>query len=369
MKRKKILVVSKSFYPQNSPRSFRTTELVKEFARQGHSVTILTHKLDEHSKFEKEYNIKFKDLGPKHWKSIDSKGSGTLLRKIIRHSLTHFAEYPDLEYVNLVYSALKRESGYDLLVSIAIPYPVHWGVARAQSNRHNVAKVWIADCGDPYMGQENGLFAKPFYFKYVEKWFCRRTDFLTVPTEASKQAYYPEFREKIKVIPQGFKFEDICLGKNLIINQVPTFAYAGSFYPGKRDPKELLNYLSSLKQDFRFVIYTKQENLVLPYVKQGDSRIELKNYIPREELLQEIQRMDFVINFENFGSTQTPSKLIDYAILDKPILSIKTGELDKNKVSQFLDGDFSRAVIIENKDQYRIENVTRKFLNLLNISL
>lgn len=30
-----ILIVSGSFYPQNTPRSFRTTELAKEFGRLG----------------------------------------------------------------------------------------------------------------------------------------------------------------------------------------------------------------------------------------------------------------------------------------------------------------------------------------------
>lgn len=39
---RKILIISRSFYPMNSPRSFRTTELAKEFARQGHEVRALT---------------------------------------------------------------------------------------------------------------------------------------------------------------------------------------------------------------------------------------------------------------------------------------------------------------------------------------
>ena len=34
--KKRILIVSRSFYPDNSPRAFRTAELSKEFARQGH---------------------------------------------------------------------------------------------------------------------------------------------------------------------------------------------------------------------------------------------------------------------------------------------------------------------------------------------
>jgi hypothetical protein len=38
---KKILIISRSFYPMNSPRSFRTTELAKEMASNGHDITLL----------------------------------------------------------------------------------------------------------------------------------------------------------------------------------------------------------------------------------------------------------------------------------------------------------------------------------------
>ena len=35
-----FLLVSVSFYPENSPRSFRATELAKELCRQGHKVLV-----------------------------------------------------------------------------------------------------------------------------------------------------------------------------------------------------------------------------------------------------------------------------------------------------------------------------------------
>ena len=36
----KILIISGSFYPDNSPRAFRTTELAKRFCKLGHDVTV-----------------------------------------------------------------------------------------------------------------------------------------------------------------------------------------------------------------------------------------------------------------------------------------------------------------------------------------
>lgn len=368
MHKKRILIVSRSFFPINSPRSFRTTELAKEFARQGHEVTVLTPKTSEHISFSKENNIVIKDLGMQTWKPIYLKGTGLalLMRRAIRRLTKLLFEYPDIELMGMVKRALKKENGYDMLISIAVPYPIHWGVARVwrRSGKNNPARLWIADCGDPYMGQENDSFKAPFYFKFVEKWTFRKTDYITVPTEGAREAYYPEFHSKIKVIPQGFRFEDILIEKKLKNNSIPTFAYAGGFIPGRRDPSELLEFLINWEQDYCFHIYTKSSALVKPFIKKGRGRIILHEFIPRIELLLKLSQMDFVVNFENIGNKQTPSKIIDYAIIKKPILSIKTGSLDIAIVEEFLQGNFNNAYIVENIDQYRIENIISEFLKL-----
>ena len=70
------------------------------------------------------------------------------------------------------------------------------------------------------------------------------------------------------------------------------------------------------------------------------------------------------MNFANQGSAQTPSKLIDYAIIDKPILNIVTGGLNRQSVEEFLNGDYVQSLKIENIDNYRIENVIQSFINL-----
>ena len=87
--KKKILIVSRSFYPENSPRSFRTTELAKEFARQGHDVTVFTPSVKEHREFEQEHGVLIKDLGHPKWRSIDLKGSG--LNFLFRRAVKRFS--------------------------------------------------------------------------------------------------------------------------------------------------------------------------------------------------------------------------------------------------------------------------------------
>lgn len=369
MEKKKILIVTRSFYPINSPRSFRATELAKEFARQGHNVTILTLKDSQfHIPFEKEHGIVIKNLGKPQWNSIELKGNKVSM--VIRRGIKRFSnllfQYPSIELMKLVKKELKYENDYTLLISIASPHTIHWGVAWARSKSHSIAKIWVADCGDPFMGQENDTFTPPFYFKYLEKWFCKKADYITVPTVGAIQAYYPEFRKKIKVIPQGFKFEDVKIITNdKSPNKDPIFAYAGGFIPGRRDPTELLSFLVQYDKSFTFHIYTNTPDLIKPFIQKSNGRIVLKEFIPRLQLLKELSEMDFVINFENAGTKQTPSKLIDYAIIQKPILSITTGQLDVKSVKEFLKGNYANQYIVNNPEQYRIENVSNEFLRLL----
>lgn len=367
--KKKILIVSRSFYPMNSPRSFRTTELVKEFARQGHEVTLLTVKNDEHhTQFENEFGVTINDLGNLKFSDININEDGKfqrLAKRVLRRGLYQLFEYPDIELMYRVKKALATESGYDLLISIAVPHPIHWGVAWAWRGDNPIANTWVADCGDPYMGHQLDTFNKMFYFKYVEKNFCQKADYISVPIESAKEGYYSEFHNKIRVIPQGFNFDEVDIDQSAYKpNTVPTFAYAGGLIPGGRDPRMFLEYLSSLDWDYRFILFTKNRNLVQPYLESGNGKIEIRDYLPRKELLHFLSGMDFLVNFENETVLQLPSKLIDYYLTGRPVLSVSSFEIDKTVIKEFLFGDYQNRYFFENMDRYKIEHVCGQFLNL-----
>lgn len=362
---KKIIIVSSSFYPQLSPRSFRTTELVKEFCRQGHEVTLVTHYFpDKHDGLMEDFGFKIKDLGkmPVDFK-IKGKGIIKLARKIIRRALLLFFEYPMITLMSKVKKVLSKESGYDLLISVAVPHPIHWGVAWARTEQHRIAKTWIADCGDPYMGSTLDSFKKMFYFKYLEKWFCRKADSISIPRLAMTINFYPEFHDKFIEIPQGFKFEDSQKHlKPYTPNEVPTFVFSGLFILGSRDPRPLFDLLLESKKDFKFHIFTRSKHIVEPYLEKSQGKIILHDYIPREDLLAFLSQMDFLVNIAYDPKTQLPSKLIDYYLTGRPILNIDSNYSDKENIIRFLNGDYSGKFVHPNIDQYRIENVSKKFL-------
>jgi len=147
-------------------------------------------------------------------------------------------------------------------------------------------------------------------------------------------------------------------------NEVPTFAYAGGFIPGVRDPRAFLDYLTNVNLDFRFVIYTNTPAIPDLYKDKLNGKLEVREYIPRDILLNALSRMDYLVNFDNNTSTQVPSKLIDYALIGRPILNIKS-LLEPALINQFLTGDYSGEYIVENIQRFNIENVARRFLELL----
>jgi len=283
---------------------------------------------------------------------------------LVNRLLLMFLEFPDIQIMPLVTRALEDEADYDLMISLAVPYPVHWGVARARTSKHRIAGTWVADCGDPYMGDRVDTFRKLFYFGFIEKWFCRKVDYLSVPTNNSIKGYYKEFHEKIKVIPQGFNFSEISLPLEEPFNVPLRFAYAGNITPVNRDPRPFLEYLSTLDSDFRLVFYTQKADLIREFRNKLKEKLEIRDYIPRNELLSELASMDFLVNFDNNTDVHTPSKLIDYAIVKRPVLNIRS-IIDKSVISAFLSRDYRNAYIIDNIEQYDISNVADRFLELI----
>jgi hypothetical protein len=367
--KKRILIVTGGFFPEISPRSFRATELAKEFSRQEHEVVVITKNINyNYADFQTQYKINIKLLGRKILWDIPIL-TGKYLNYIsrgVRRILLMLFEYPDIELMFKVKKALKYETGYDLLISNAVPFPIHWGVAWSRNRKKRIAKIWVADCGDPYMGNTNDTFRKLFYFKYLEKWFCRKADYISIPTIGYKEQFYKEFHEKIIAIPQGINFEDVKRCQKMPDNPVPTFAFAGSLIKGVREPGKLLDFLSSVVDDFAFIVYTKSIEFFKPYFPRLGTKLQIKDYIPRDELIYNLSCMDFLINIGYDPITQSPSKLIDYALSGRPILSFSSNEIDMIAIKEFLSGDYTHKFLVDCIEKYNIKNVSNEFLKLSN---
>ncbi|MZP57128.1 MAG: hypothetical protein GT600_16965 [Bacteroidales bacterium] len=371
MSEKSILLVTSAFYPEISPRSFRATELAREFSRAGHKVVVLSRYRDfDYKIFLGECSVSLKMWKKSRYPVVPNFKSPvlSLIGRLLTRVLSLLFEYPDIAETPAIKESLKTMSGFDLMISFAVPFPVHWAVAGVQSGGHPVANVWIADCGDPYMFARLDNYRKPFYFKFAEKHFCRSCDFITVPFMEMRDQFYPEFKSKIRVIPQGFNFDEVNLCKDREVTDKPVFIFAGSIIPGKRDLKLFLDFLCTLPRDFLFIVYTNQASWFDPYKSCLGKKLEIREYIDRLSLITIMSTVDFLVNVDTVLDNQSnreavPSKLIDYALSGRPILNLSSAVLDESLVLDFLNQDYSRQRFVD-ISRHNIRDVAARFLSL-----
>lgn len=355
----KIVIVSLYFYPKLGPRPHRTTELAKEFARRGHEVVVYALLGDyDYSEYSQKTGIRFESLGKPKLGLADSKTKSNIFHKTFTKFIgkKYFA-FPQIELMGMVAKALKKEGEIDYLISIAIPHSIHWGIARYMKKASSQINFWVADCGDPFMG--NPFHKPPFYFERLERDWCELCNYISIPVKEAKNAYYPEYRNKIKVIPQGFDFNTNIT--NYKPNKIPTFAYSGAVYKYLRDPSAFLEFLSNQNYDFKFIVFTRTTRHFEAYFEKLKDKLEIRDYVNRDKLLVELSKMDFLINIENKSNVQVPSKLIDYALTQRPILNITSEFKESATFNQFVFGDYSNQLIIKNIEDFNIKTIEYNF--------
>ena len=98
---------------------------------------------------------------------------------------------------------------------------------------------------------------------------------------------------------------------------------------------------------------------------QTEGRVQINEYVSRDVILKIMSKCDFLINLENIGNIQTPSKLIDYFISGRPILSIPSNNFKSEIIIDFINGNYSNKFKVDNIEDYNISNVSKKFINLI----
>ena len=362
----KILIISQNTYPKHGPRSYRTQELSEELVRQGHDVTLYTvHGDIDYTEYEKETGVKMRDVNPCFpIAANDDKNRYGLISRITFHFLHRMLLYPEIEFHFKVGTILQKEKNVDLLITIAYPHSIHSGAARAKEKQHSTfPKMWIADCGDPFF--LNPFFKPPKYMEKYERSWCEACDYISVPTEGSIDGYFPEYRNKIRIIPQGFDFSKTPVAV-YSKNDVPTFVFCGTVYPGKRDVRSFMDFLLKWDKPYKFKLLMHSP-LDEKYVIESNHQIEYIIGKGRKEVIWECSKADFLINVINPNSAQTPSKLIDYGISGRPVLNISNDFCEQEQFEEFCRGDFCHQVVLPSLSQYKIENVAKLFINLYNI--
>lgn len=359
----RILIISNHTYPMQGPRAFRTAELSEQLVEMGHEVVLYTvmGKYD-YSQYTKDTGVKLRNIKTRFATNAnDGTGRYTIFDRFMFHFFHRLLVWPQCEFHFAVERIIKENPNMDMLITIAYPHSIHSGAARAKRRHPDIfPKTWICDCGDPFM--INPFINAPRYLKRYEDMWCSECDYIAVPTDSSYKGYYEQYWDKIRVIPQGFKFERTPIA-TYKPNDTPTFLFVGSIYPGVRDPHSFMDYLLTLDQPYKFKMMMRTP-LEERYLTESKGQIEYITGKGRKEVVWECSQADFLINITNPSKLQTPSKLIDYGIAGRPILDVSNDFSDPALFLQFFQGDYTGKHDITFLDQFRIENVAQQFLDL-----
>ncbi len=375
----KIQIITGSFPPDINPRAFRTIELATRLAKIGHEVTVTTLSSTSgfnYKKYAQELGITVESIPIYNHNNLhhDNSKKGTRISKYVKQFIKYYFGGLLFIYAHRVKANLKIGADTDLVISISVPFVTHLAVSRYRRKHSSLLcnTVFVADSGDPFSTCQQFKVAP--YFKWLERDVYKQFDYLTIPTIVALPAYTDLIpSKKIKIVPQGFNFDVIRSLPQYKKNLVPHFAYAGVFYQGIRNPEFLFDYLERLEIPFVFFLYLREKDSYVEYlikkysvlIERGAIKIQYgKN---RDDLLIELATMDFLINIGNTTSVQVPSKLIDYAIVNRPFISFTQETFRSDFFNEFLAGNYDHSERIENIDQYRIENVANDFLNLKNL--
>lgn len=368
----KIHILTGHFYPQLHPRAFRANELALEFARRGYDVTVTncwTIKDFDYDGYAKENNIRIVNLGLFH-SNIDNEVGNAVTSFYRKGLLSKWKNY----YLGgslfirgpIIAKNLTIDDDTDLVIASSMPFTCHYGLAQ-YIKKHGKKWIAIADSGDPFFGSEQS--PKAIWFKHITKSVYKSFDYLTIPTENAIKLYTPVIeKEKIRIIPQGFRMDNLKLYQGNFDNEVVRFAYAGVFYRDIRNPSFLFDYLENIDRPYEFYVFMREKDGIMDELLQErpnvKSKIKLVYSKPHDELLYELSRMHFLLNIENESNTQMPSKLIDYGMTKRPVFSCKKSTFQKEKFDRFLMGNYDGQYEID-VDQYNIVNVAGSFLKLV----
>lgn len=340
----KVLLIGQTYRPANKPRSFRLINLA--VGLEDHFDDVHVACFTNNDWFDNKKTNVF-SLGKSTFLYENSNGivKRSFASKLLIFILSKFISIQELYVAGRVFLFLIRSKiKYSLIITVAQPHGINWGVAFYKYLTKN-RTIWFADCGDPFYFNPFVKIKYPYITRWIEKYWCRIVNEIFVPFEKAKDGYFFEFREKFHSLPQGYYF-DLEKYKSLYAkNNIIKFAYAGAFYKGFRDPNKFIEQLLSSNENFEFVIYTDSIT-VINQEYLFDPRIKVCGIIPRDELLIELAKMDFLVYFENNNEIQLGSKLIDYGISCRPVLRIGL-DIDHKVLARVLKYDFSDCIFVD----------------------
>lgn len=385
----KILLVTAWYFPFIHPRAHRWTAIAEHWAKEGHTVQVLTARVKESAQLQNLTGVQVHRVGfdsLKEW-VFDRFGTrmargrvgvlpgkpGLLGRVAAWGYRTIWKQlfFPDDACIwyfpaRRKLTQLLDNETFDVLITVSLPFTGHiLGLfAKSHCSQNKNTPFWIADIGDPFSFQ-----AKPpnntLFFGRINRRLERRVlefaDAITVTTPATLLKYRQEFGKRSEantsVIPPLLT-NPIMAGRPVPILPPTTIkiGYFGALYAPTRTPNAFLAILSqtfALRPDLRTRLEIHFYGEIFPefYTNlSAEPSIRLHGLQGRDDAWSSMLDMDILLSIGNTTDFQLPSKVVDYLAAGKPVLHVSY--VDKDPFVAFFN-DFP-AIFVLNIDHGRL---------------
>ena len=357
---KRILIITELFYPMNRIGAIRPTKLAKFLQKNNYEVTVFTSAKclsDIHIEPSFPYSVIY---APQTKEELPTNSKYTVAQKAINSDQKLNKFLYELKLVKRQTIAYKDGKAFlasfvkaldeftlslnDFDCVFSTFGPVGSLLAGMEAKKRKPSLIWINDFRDPMVSQIMPKSFAPYYW-HLQKKSIKNADYtVTVSEGYKKRISYRNISKEILVIPNGFdKEEQVAFhcSKKLF-----SFAYVGTLYEGKRDISILFKFLKELMSEG----VLNSDNTIFHYagndgafLKSQASRFGLEKIIQdhgnvnREMSLQIQAEARFLVlaTWNDKGEEGVfPGKILEYMLMEKPIISIVGGLLPNSEVSQ-----------------------------------
>jgi glycosyltransferase involved in cell wall biosynthesis len=333
-----ILMISPNAPPKNSPESMQVGRYLQELDKS-HHITLVTTPV-ERGWVAKDDSLNIKltrtDVISLHYPFY------RFFVRLLRLRFFGYKSLPDNDsWICLQASWLlkKIEVPPDILYSRSQPFSSAL-LAREVKKKTNLP--WIMHLSDPWA--DGPYRSVPNYLRSKDHTYERicfsSADLITVTTDEFRAFYirkYPEFTEKIKVIPNAMP--DECLNvqpeeKLLVPTEFLDIVHTGAFY-GSRRPTPILRAMECfqelyphLSRKIRLFFVGNMNPDVVEEIKSADvTNIEVLGSLSYQDTRKLQQCADILLSIEPTDDHELLkgvllSKIVDYIAMRKPILAI-----------------------------------------------
>lgn len=363
----RILIINYYYAPAIDAHAYRWTQISQLWASQGLDVEVITSRIRGIPSNSIESGVKICRTGlTSRSTSTNTSQTKKTRRSEIKSKVIEFLRpayrriyWPDALWHWFPFALLallqRRNEKYDLVISYYPSYSAHLAALIFKKISAKSNFKWILDYGDPFCTSEswqpNNYEIYNKLNKYIELNCSNHGEMIFTNTETAI-AYKKKLsiQKEFKVIAHIGDIQKFYTRTKLNPspkNKPIKLCYIGAFHPNIREPHRLFKLIKKLikihKIDIQLNIYGPNNGFNLS--PSDCPQIKHYGYIQRDNAIEVMKSVDFIITIDNENCIMTPSKNVECIATGRPIINIANPSVSYEPMNNYMKAGYALSVM------------------------